>query len=629
MSLNKFHLESISNKKKFWKEQAKYVSWFEKPKTILDYTNPPFSDWYPDGKINLCHNAIDRHLIHRADQPALIYVSTEIKREEIFTFKQMHLKIQEMAAVFVSLGVRKGDRIIVYMPMIPEGVFAMLACARIGAIHSVVFGGFASKSLAIRIDDATPKLIITADSGVRGGKIISYKKLVDEACEISLHSPKNVVVVDRKLSDFQMNFKRDIDYKSYSATLPFDNIPCEKLFSNETSYILYTSGTTGIPKGIQRDTGGYAVALASSMKYIYDCQPGEVFFCASDIGWVVGHSYLVYAPLINGCTTILYEGLPINPDPGIWWSLVEKFKVSTMFTSPTAIRVLKKQDRDYFSNFRTTSLRKLFLAGEPLDRPTAKWISSSLRNTEIIDNYWQTETGWPILSAQQKIQKIKLKYGSPSLPVYGYDVELFDENSKKNISKNQKGILCINAPLPPGCLQTIWNDDKRFVNTYFTKRGQRYLYSTFDYAKFDEEGYFFILGRTDDVINVSGHRLGTREIEEVIQSNKKVTETAVVGVSDEIKGQIPTAFIVHKDIDPSDSIEDKKKEADQIRELVNLQLGPFARPEHVYFVKSLPKTRSGKLLRRAIQSVIEGKETGDLTTLEDPTSLEAIRNIFN
>ena len=624
MNLISFHSRSINNKENFWREQAKNIDWFKFPNNILDYSNPPFSNWYLDGVTNLCFNAVDRHLVKRAKQLALIYVSTETNKRKTFTYEELHSEVQTMAKVIHQLGVRKGNRVLIYMPMIPEGVFAMLACARIGAIHSVVFGGFAAKPLALRIDDATPKLIITSDAGVRGGKVIPYKKIVDEACNISEYPPEKLLLVDRKISDFQFISDRDVDYDLYKKNINSNEFFCENLYSNDPSYILYTSGTTGVPKGIQRDTGGYAVALSTSMKLIYDCRPGEVFFCASDIGWVVGHSYLVYAPLINGSTTLLYEGLPTNPDSGIWWSLVDEFKITTMFTSPTAIRVLKKQDQKFLSHHKTESLRKLFLAGEPLDKPTAEWISSALSKTQIIDNYWQTETGWPILSAQLPIQKTKLKNGSASFPVYGFDIKLIDETTGKKVKAGEKGVLSIVAPLPPGCFQTVWGNNERFVSTYFAKLNGDYLYSTFDYATCDDEGYFYILGRTDDVINVSGHRLGTREIEEAIQLYDNVAEAAVVGVNDSIKGQVPVAFIVLKSPYNSD-ITEKNTEILKIQNLVNEKLGPFAKPTFIYFVKSLPKTRSGKLLRRAIQAVLESRDVGDLTTLEDPNSLDEIK----
>ncbi|OUT98774.1 MAG: propionate--CoA ligase [Betaproteobacteria bacterium TMED41] len=624
MNLISFHSRSLNNKENFWREQAKNIDWFKFPNNILDYSNPPFSNWYLDGVTNLCFNAVDRHLVKRAKQLALIYVSTETNKRKTFTYEELHSEVQTMAKVIHQLGVRKGNRVLIYMPMIPEGVFAMLACARIGAIHSVVFGGFAAKPLALRIDDATPKLIITSDAGVRGGKVIPYKKIVDEACNISEYPPEKLLLVDRKISDFQFISDRDVDYDLYKKNINSNEFFCENLYSNDPSYILYTSGTTGVPKGIQRDTGGYAVALSTSMKLIYDCRPGEVFFCASDIGWVVGHSYLVYAPLINGSTTLLYEGLPTNPDSGIWWSLVDEFKITTMFTSPTAIRVLKKQDQKFLSHHKTESLRKLFLAGEPLDKPTAEWISSALSKTQIIDNYWQTETGWPILSAQLPIQKTKLKNGSASFPVYGFDIKLIDETTGKKVKAGEKGVLSIVAPLPPGCFQTVWANNERFVSTYFAKLNGDYLYSTFDYATCDDEGYFYILGRTDDVINVSGHRLGTREIEEAIQLYDNVAEAAVVGVNDSIKGQVPVAFIVLKSAYNSD-ITEKNTEILKIQNLVNEKLGPFAKPTFIYFVKSLPKTRSGKLLRRAIQAVLESRDVGDLTTLEDPNSLDEIK----
>ena len=628
MNISEFHDHSIKEKEAFWKKQAENIFWFEFPKTILDYSSPPFVRWFPDGKINLCYNAVDIHLKNRADQPALIYVSTETNSRKKFSFKELYKEVQNMSKIMISLGIKKGDRVLIYMPMIPEGVFAMLACTRIGAIHSVVFGGFASDPLAIRIEDATPDLILTADAGLRAGKIIPYKNLVDKACQKSKHKPKNILLIDRNLTNYSTDPQIDVNYKIKKQSLSTDDLPCESLLGSDPSYILYTSGTTGVPKGIQRDTGGYAVALKSSMKNIFDCKPGEVFFCASDIGWVVGHSYLVYAPLLNGNTTILFEGLPTMPDPGIWWSIVEDYGVSTMFTSPTAIRVLKKESERFLTKYKTNTLRKFFLAGEPLDKPTADWVATNLKTTEIIDNYWQTETGWPIISAQQPIQKIKLKRGSPSFAVFGYDIELLNEDLTLNNKPETKGILSIRAPLPPGCLQTIWGNDKRFIETYFTKIKGEFFYSTFDYAKFDQDGFFFILGRTDDVINVSGHRLGTREIEEAIQQHNDVAEVAVVGVFDNLKGQLPCAFIVLKDNNKIKFQEMNNGKIESIKNLVNDKLGSFARPDKIYFVKNLPKTRSGKLLRRAMRALVEKKEVGDLTTLEDPNSLEEIKKII-
>ncbi|MGA1177445.1 MAG: propionate--CoA ligase [Burkholderiaceae bacterium] len=619
------HARSLSDKEGFWGEQAQHIDWFEQPKQVLDFSNPPFARWYVGGSTNLCHNAVDRHLKDRADQKALVYISTETNEEKVYSYAELHQEVQRMAAIMQSLGVKRGDRVLVYMPMIAEAIFAILACARIGAIHSVVFGGFAAPSLAARIDDATPVLMISSDAGMRNGKEVPYKHLVDEACSLAAKPPKHVLLVNRGLAKMDLVAGRDVDYAQARAQHMNAQVPCEKMQATDPSYILYTSGTTGKPKGVQRDTGGYAVALAASMKHIYDCKPGEVFFCTSDIGWVVGHSYIIYGPLINGSTTIVYEGLPLRPDPAIWWSIVEKYQVSTMFSSPTAARVLKKQDPAYMTQHNTKCLRRLFLAGEPLDEPTAKWISEALGGARIIDNYWQTETGWPILSAQHGLEVTETKFGSPSFPVYGYDIRLVHESTFEEVGANEKGMLCAMPPLPPGCLQTVWGDDERFVKTYFSAVPGQHLYSTFDYATRDDDGYYFILGRTDDVINVAGHRLGTREIEEAIQAHKNVAEVAVVGVADTLKGQMPMAFAVLKDASVAATPEGAKAEEKAIMATVDHEIGAIARPSRVHFVTLLPKTRSGKLLRRAMQALAEGRDPGDMTTLEDPSALEQIK----
>jgi propionyl-CoA synthetase len=623
-----FHKRSIEDKEGFWAEQAGLVEWFSPPREILDFSNPPFARWYAGGTINLCHNAVDRHLAQRGDQKALVYISTETREERTYTFRELHTEVQAMAAILQSLGVGRGDRVLVYMPMIAEAIFAMLACARIGAIHSVVFGGFAAPSLAARIDDARPVVMISSDAGMRNGKEVPYKHLVDEACRLAETPPAKVLLVNRGLASMTHVEGRDVDYAQERARHASAQVPCAPMDATDPSYILYTSGTTGKPKGVQRDTGGYCVALAASMKYIFDCKPGEVFFCTSDIGWVVGHSYIVYGPLINGSTTIVYEGMPTNPDPGIWWSIVERFKASTMFSSPTAARVLKKQDPKFMTQHDTSCLRRLFLAGEPLDEPTAKWISQALGGAQIIDNYWQTETGWPILSAQHGVEVTPTKFGSPSFPVYGYDLRLIHESTFEEVGANEKGMLCAVPPLPPGCLQTVWGDDERFLKTYFTAVPGRQYYSTFDYATRDAEGYYFILGRTDDVINVAGHRLGTREIEEAIQVHPNVAEVAVVGVADNLKGQMPLAFCVLKNLDPIRTPEGRTAEEKAIMATVDKELGAIARPSRVHFVTMLPKTRSGKLLRRSMQALAEGRESGDLTTLEDPGALEQIKAVL-
>ncbi len=627
MNYAEFHRRSLEDRDTFWAEQATLVDWHKPFEQVCDYSNPPFVRWYVGGQINLCHNAVDRHVAVRGDQNALIWVSTEVDQTREISFRELQREVERMAAMLLALGVKQGDRVLVYMPMIPEAAFAMLACARIGAIHSVVFGGFASVSLASRIDDAQPVVIVSADAGSRAGKVLAYKPLLDEAISLAQHKPAKVLMVNRGLAPAAVVAGRDEDYAALRTKHLDAEVPCVWLDATHPSYTLYTSGTTGTPKGVQRDTGGYAVALASSMKNIFLGNVGETYFSTSDIGWVVGHSYIVYGPLIAGMASIMYEGLPIRPDAAIWWSLVEKYKVTSMFSAPTAVRVLKKQDPAALKKHDLSSLRALFLAGEPLDEPTAKWIADAL-GRPIIDNYWQTETGWPILSLCNGIEPATSKFGSPGKAVYGYDVKLLDEHSGEELKgANQKGVVVIEGPLPPGCMQTVWRDDERFVNTYWKTVPGRTIYSTFDWGIRDEDGYFFILGRTDDVINVAGHRLGTREIEESISSHANVAEVAVVGVADPLKGQVAMAFVVLKDPSKAATPADALKLEGEIMKVVDEQLGAVARPSRVRFVTVLPKTRSGKLLRRAIQAVCEQRDPGDLTTIEDPTALQQIKDL--
>ena len=627
MNYAEFHRRSLEDRDGFWSEQAALIDWHTPFTQVCDYSNPPFAKWFVGGTTNLCHNAVDRHLATRADQNALIFVSTETGTERCYSFRELHAEVQRMAATLKSLGVKKGDRVLVYMPMIPEAAFAMLACTRIGALHSVVFGGFASVSLASRIDDAEPTVIVSADAGSRSGKVMAYKPLLDEAIRLAAHKPAKVLMVDRGLAAFERTAGRDEDYAAWRQKHLDTVVPCEWVESTHPSYTLYTSGTTGKPKGVQRDTGGYAVALAASMKHIYLGQPGETYFSTSDIGWVVGHSYIIYGPLIAGMATIMYEGLPTRPDAAIWWSLVEKYKVTSMFSAPTAVRVLKKQDPAALKKHDLSSLRALFLAGEPLDETTAQWIAESL-GRPIIDNYWQTETGWPILSLCNGVETATSKFGSPGKAVYGYDVKLIDENTGEELTgAGQKGVVAIEGPLPPGCMQTVWRDDERFVKTYWKSIPGRLVYSTFDWGIRDEDGYYFILGRTDDVINVAGHRLGTREIEESISSHPNVAEVAVVGVADQLKGQVAMAFAVLKDPSKAATPEAALALEGEIMKVVDGQLGAVARPARVRFVSALPKTRSGKMLRRAIQAVCEQRDPGDLTTIEDPSALQQITDM--
>ena len=619
MRYEEFYRRSIEQPEEFWGEQARAIHWNKAPERILDYSNPPFRKWFAGGETNLCFNAIDRHLHERADQLALVAISSETNVTREITYRELHREVNTFAAVVRELGVGRGDRVVIYMPNMAEAVFAMLACARIGAVHSVVFGGFASHNLALRIDDATPKLLICADAGMRGGKVIPYKPLVDAACEAAKSPPPKVLIVERGLDTGHAIVEgRDEHYAPLRERFDGAEVDVEWLESNEPSYLLYTSGTTGRPKGVQRDVGGYAVALALSMWAIYDVRAGQVMFSTSDVGWAVGHSYNVYGPLIAGATSVLYEGLPTNPDPGVWWRICEQYGVRTMFSSPTGIRVLKKQDAAFLKKHDLSKLQWLFLAGEPLDEPTAKWITEGIGKT-IIDNYWQTETGWPVLSLMPGLDLKPVKFGSPGLPTPGYKLRVIDDVTGDDVPAGTKGVLVIEPPLPPGCLTTVWNDDARFLSSYFS-HFKELLYSSLDWAIRDEDGYTFILGRTDDVINVAGHRLGTREIEESCSTHPSVAEAAVIGVHDELKGQVPVVFATLKRQDDSAS-----DAAAGMQQRVVEQLGGVAKPARVYVVNALPKTRSGKLLRRSLQALAESRDPGDLSTLDDPAALEEVK----
>jgi propionyl-CoA synthetase len=625
VNYREFHKRSITEREAFWRDESKLIHWHKPFTKVLEYPRPPFAKWFVGGETNLCHNALDRHLQARGKQKALVWISTEVNDEKHFTYDQVHAEVNRVAAMMQALGVKRGDRVIVYMPMIPEACFAILACARIGAIHSVVFGGFAAASLAARIDDARPALMITADGGSRMGKPVLYKALVDEALKLARNPPQKVLLFRRGLDPkLPVTQGRDVDWQALAAKHAGAQVPCAWLESNEPSYILYTSGTTGQPKGVQRDVGGYAVALASSMERIFCGGPGETMFTTSDIGWVVGHSYIIYAPLLAGMTTIMYEGVPVRPDAGVWWKIVQEHKVAVMFSAPTAVRVLKKHDAALLKKYDLSTLKHLFLAGEPLDEPTHRWISEAL-GRPVIDHYWQTETGWPLLSAHPGVEKTPLKMGSPSFPVYGYDVHLLHESSGKPVADGEKGVVTIKPPLPPGCMSTVWGDDERFVQTYFTDFKDQLVYSTFDWGIRDPDGYYFILGRTDDVINVAGHRLGTREIEEAVNMHAGIAECAVVGVADALKGQLPMAFAVVKDPASIASSDARIKLEGEVMQTVDKQLGAIGRPGRVFFVTLLPKTRSGKVLRRSIQALCEKRDPGDLTTIEDPAALEQIR----
>ena len=611
---------SVEEPEAFWAEEAHRIYWHVPPQQILDYSNPPFRRWYVGGQTNLCYNAVDRHLAERPDQLALVSISTETNVTREITYRELYREVNAFAAVLQRLDVQRGDRVVIYMPNMAEAVFAMLACARIGAIHSVVFGGFAAHNLALRIDDAAPKLLIAADAGKRGGKVIPYKAMVDAACAEAQSPPPHVLIVSRGLDPAEPRVAgRDVDYATLRDEVGDQDVPVVWLESSEPSYLLYTSGTTGKPKGVQRDVGGYAVAMAQSMETVFDCRPGQVMFSTSDVGWAVGHSYNVYGPLIGGCTSLLYEGLPTHPDPGIWWALCEQYGVRTLFSSPTAIRVLKKHDADFIRRHDLDALKYVFLAGEPLDEPTAHWINDAL-GKPIIDNYWQTETGWPALTLLPGVDLKPVRFGSPGFPNLGYRMKVIDENTGAEVQAGQKGVLVMVPPLPPGCMSTVWNDDERFIQSYFS-HFKELLYSSLDWAIRDEDGYTFILGRTDDVINVAGHRLGTREIEECISGHPLVAEAAVIGVKDELKGQVPLVFVTLKQAVEGDG----SAVVAEMMQRVTQSLGAVARPAHIHLVNALPKTRSGKLLRRSLQALAEHRDPGDLSTLDDPGALDEIR----
>lgn len=651
MTFTDLYRQSIDDKPAFWSEQSKRIHWHKPPSQILDDSKLPFTKWFVGGETNLCYNCIDRHLEDRAEQDAFIWLSTEINQtvrenypnvvdsfkklgntvefytdytKRRLTYNDLYKEVNYFADVLQRLGVNKGDRVVIYMPMILEAAYAMLACVRIGAIHSVVFGGFAAHNLAIRMDDTDAKVIITVDAALRAGKLINYKNLVNKAIEQANSKPEHVLVVDRGIMPYVPE-SRDIDYANMRAKSVETNakVDCVWLESNEPSYLLYTSGTTGTPKGVQRDTGGYAVALSASVDYIYNGKAGETFWAISDIGWQVGHSYTVYGPLLNGMTSVMYEGLPTQPNAGIWWRIVEANKVNILFTAPTGVRMLKKQDETWLTRYDVSSLKAFFLAGEPLDEPTAEWLTGHL-GVPILDHYWQTESGWPILSHTPRFNHKPHRSGSPGYAMYGYDAKVLHEDTGKPCSANEKGVLVVSSPLPPGCLTTVWRNDERFINSYYNLfDGKQYL--TSDYAMVDEDGYFYILGRTDDVINVAGHRLGTKEIEEAVSGHPEVVECAVVGIQDELKGELPVAFCVIKDHGMVESTENRFRIEQQVIGEVVKQLGAIARPAAVYFPKILPKTRSGKILRRSIRALAEGRDTGDLSTLDDPMSIEAVK----
>ncbi len=618
MKYEEIYTRSIDQPEAFWAAQADEIEWYNKPETILSKDENGYPLWYKDGELNICYLALDKHIQDGyGDQTAFIYDSPVTQTIKKYTYSEVKTEVAKLAGGMQSLGLKKGDTAIIYMPMIPQTAFAMLACARIGVIHSVVFGGFAPHELAIRIDDCKPRAIITASSGIEIDRLIAYKPLVDEAIELASHRPKKVIVFNRKLGA-RIPFKKyDVDYDA--LVYGSEETPCVPLNSNHPLYILYTSGTTGKPKGIVRDTGGYAVALKFSMKYIYNVKEDETFWAASDMGWAVGHSYILYGPLLNRNTTIIFEGKPIKtPDASTFWRIISEHKVGTMFTAPTAIRAIKKEDPDgeFIKQYDLSALKNQFLAGERCDNATLEWYQQHIP-IPVIDHWWQTESGWPMIANSLGIEKMPVKSGSATKAVCGYDIRIFNENGDE-LKANEEGLVVVKLPLPPGNMLGIWENEARFKAGYFSKFDGYYLSGDGGYK--DEEGYIFITGRTDDVINVAGHRLSTAEMEEVVASHHSVAECAVIGIHDELKGQIPLALVVTKS---GDEIEHYQLEQEIIK-LVRHQIGAVASLRNVVIVQRLPKTRSGKILRKLMRSITDGEEFQIPSTIDDESIVEEI-----
>ena len=622
MGYKKEFQESIENPEEFWRKQAELIKWYEFPSTILSQDDNGFYHWFKGGKLNTSYLLLDHHVeCGRGDQTALIYDSPVTNSQCKFNFKELLEKVAKFAGVLRAMGIEKGDRAIIYMPMIPEALVAMLACARLGAIHSVVFGGFAPKELAIRIDDAKPKVLLTASCGIEFSNVIEYKPLVDEALRLSKYPPKTVILLQRPQSKASMKSGRDFDWNELSnRASPADPVPVD---ATDPLYILYTSGTTGLPKGIVRDNGGHAVALKYSMKAIFNSEPGDVYWAGSDVGWVVGHSYIVYAPLIHGCTTVLYEGKPVRtPDAGSFWRVISEHQVNTFFTAPTAFRAVKKEDpyAKLKEKYDISCLRTLFLAGERLDPPTYEWLTGIL-SIPVIDHWWQTESGWPMCSNMMGLDPYPVKMGSPTFPVPGYNVKVLDDEGN-SCKSGETGNIVVKLPLPPSCLPTLWNDDKRFRDSYLSKYPGYYL--TGDGGIIDEDGYVFVMGRVDDVINVAGHRLSTGQMEELIASHPAVAECAVVGIDDELRGQVPVGFAVLKD---GTKISQDQLEQEMVG-IIRKEIGAVACFKQSVIVSRLPKTRSGKILRKTIRQLAKGEKVPAPPTIDDPAILGEICQVL-
>ena len=618
------HRRSIDDPEGFWAEQAALVDWIHKPTRVLDDDRPPFYRWYPDGTLNTCYNALDRHVVAgHGDRTALVYDSPVTATKQSFSYAELVEKVATFAGALRGFGVEKGDRVVIYLPMIPEAVIAMLACARIGAVHSVVFGGFAPHELAVRIDDAKPKVLVTASCGIEPTRVVEYKPMVDRALELAEHAPLAVVVKQRPELEAPLVEGRDHDWNlvmKAGLTAPAE---CVEVQATDPLYVLYTSGTTGKPKGIVRDNGGHAVAMAWSLPHVYDVHAGQVWWAASDVGWVVGHSYIVYAPLISGATTVLYEGKPVGtPDAGAFWRVVAEHGVEALFTAPTAVRAIKKEDPSaaLLADHDLSRFRTLFLAGERLDPDTWQWATDAL-GVPVVDNWWQTETGWPIAANLRGLDPMPIKAGSPSVPVPGYAVEILDERGRP-VPPGTEGAICLRLPLPPGTLPTLWGDDERYVASYLSAFDGYYLSGDGGYV--DDDGYLYVMGRTDDVINVAGHRLSTGSMEAVIAGHPAVAECAVIGVADELKGQLPRGFVVLKAgvADDPDSVDAVARE---LVALVRDEIGAVAAFKDVTVVGGLPKTRSGKILRKTMREIADGADPSVPSTIEDAGVLDTIR----
>ena len=616
--------QAQQNPEQFWQEQAQQIAWFEKPHQILSQDDQDLYRWYKGGKLNTAYLALDYHIEQgRGEQTALIYDSAATNKIEKYSFLELRQQVAKFAGVLQNLHIQKGDTVIIYMPMIPQAVVAMLACARIGAIHSVVFGGFAPHELAVRIDDAQPKAILTASCGIEFTKIIPYKDLVDEAISLSKHKPNHVILYQREMHQAILDKSYDLDWESlYQAANPVD---CVEVDATDPLYILYTSGTTGVPKGIVRENGGHAVALKYSMDKIYGLKAGDVFWAASDVGWVVGHSYIVYAPLIQGCTTIVFEGKPVrNPDAGTFWRIIEAHKVSVFFTAPTAFRAIKKEDPEalLLKKYDISCLKRLFVAGERCDLGTYNWLSETL-NIPIIDHWWQTESGYPMLATMMGLdENLPTKGGSAGRPVAGFDIKILDEGGNEITTPNTEGYVVVKLPLPPGCLPTLWNNTPNFKKSYLEAFEGYYLSG--DGGYFDQEGYFFITGRIDDVINVAGHRLSTGEMEEMISMHSAVAECAVIGIAEQLKGQVPIGLVVLKD---GQTISEADLEK-QLAEIIRHEIGAIACYKKTVVVKRLPKTRSGKILRKTMRKIADGESFKMPSTIDDPAVLTEISESF-